>query len=183
VQFNKDTKRGIICSTYQMLILLVFNSQLRVTAKEIREITGIPKTQLANHLLSLAHPKVQVLQKRPNSNKLADDHKFMLNANFKSQLRLVSVPVMQVEKSESAETDEQKAIMLQRMHQMDACIVRIMKTRKTLRHPQLVSECVQQLKARFTPQPSLVKKRIESLIESDYLVRDEDDRATYNYVA
>lgn len=48
---------------------------------------------------------------------------------------------------------------------MQACIVRIMKSRKTLAHNDLVNEVVQQLMQRFQPTPALIKKRIESLLE------------------
>lgn len=40
-----------------------------------------------------------------------------------------------------------------------------------------------QLKHRFMPNPQLIKKRIESLIERDYLARDKDDHRAYEYVA
>jgi hypothetical protein len=79
--------------------------------------------------------------------------------------------------------DENKAIELQRRHQMDAAIVRIMKTRKTLRHNLLVAEVIQQLSARFKPKPNDIKKRIEALIEQEYLERDNADRGVYNYLA
>ena len=39
-----------------------------------------------------------------------------------------------------------------------------------------ILQCVQQLKNRFTPNPIIIKKRIESLIERDYLARSPEDR-------
>ena len=38
------------------------------------------------------------------------------------------------------------------------------------------TQCVQQLKNRFSPNPIIIKKRIESLIERDYLARSPEDR-------
>jgi cullin 3 len=46
-----------------------------------------------------------------------------------------------------------------------ACIVRIMKDKKTLGHNELVNEVIRQLMARFTPTPAVIKKRIENLID------------------
>lgn len=46
-----------------------------------------------------------------------------------------------------------------------ACIVRIMKDRKTMGHNDLISEVAHQLSARFSPSMSLIKKRIEGLID------------------
>jgi cullin-4 len=56
-----------------------------------------------------------------------------------------------------------------------------MKTRKTLPHSLLISELFNQL--RFPVKPIDLKKRIESLIERDYMCRDKDDSNVYNYVA
>jgi hypothetical protein len=54
--------------------------------------------------------------------------------------------------------------------QIDAAIVRIMKTRRTLGHSLLMSELLVQLK--FPVQPQDLKKRIESLIDREFLMRD-----------
>lgn len=64
----------------------------------------------------------------------------------------------------------------ERKHEIEACIVRIMKARKQLQYQILVNEVVQQLQARFRPNVSHVKKRIESLIDREFLERDEKDR-------
>lgn len=37
-------------------------------------------------------------------------------------------------------------------------------------------QVIEQLKARFTPSPVVIKKRIESLIEREYLARSTEDR-------
>ncbi len=65
--------------------------------------------------------------------------------------------------------------------QVDAVIVRTMKSRKRLSHQLLMAELHTQL--RFPAQSSDLKKRIESLIERDYLERDKADQTTYNYLA
>ena len=58
-----------------------------------------------------------------------------------------------------------------------------MKARKALNHNDLIAEVTRQLSVRFTPSPQFVKKRIESLIEREYLERSNDDHRVYNYVA
>lgn len=70
-----------------------------------------------------------------------------------------------------------------RRHLLEASIVRIMKARKTSSHNDLVAEVTRQLSGRFVPSPQFVKKRVESLIEREYLERDEGDRRVYKYVA
>jgi len=62
---------------------------------------------------------------------------------------------------------------MQWLMQIDAAIVRIMKTRKSLSHKLLVQELLIQLK--FPIRAQDLKKRIESLIDREYLERDEQN--------
>jgi hypothetical protein len=64
---------------------------------------------------------------------------------------------------------------------MDAVIVRIMKARKTEKFSQLTEDVMKQV-TMFLPQPPWIKQRIESLVERDYLKRDETDRTKYIYL-
>ncbi|KAG8767076.1 Cullin-3 [Serendipita sp. 405] len=57
-----------------------------------------------------------------------------------------------------------------------------MKDRKVLGHNELVNEVTRQLAHRFQPNPAMIKKRIEALIEREYLERREDKKS-YNYLA
>ncbi|CAG2058466.1 unnamed protein product [Timema podura] len=70
-----------------------------------------------------------------------------------------------------------------RKHEIEAAIVRIMKARKRMPHNVLVAEVTEQLKSRFLPSPVIIKKRIEGLIEREYLARTPEDRKVYTYVA
>lgn len=52
-----------------------------------------------------------------------------------------------------------------------------------MEHSHLIAEVVRQMTGRFTPSPQLIKLRIESLIERDYLQRSVNDRRMYHYLA
>lgn len=54
-----------------------------------------------------------------------------------------------------------------------------MKARKKMKHSQLVSECISQIKSRFLPKVSDIKKCIEILLDKEYLERLEDDELGY----
>lgn len=183
VNFSPQTKRALIITTYQMMILLIFNSTKVVTHKEIMDITNLGHYDIANHLVSLCHPKVNILCKRPNEKTLDPSHKFMLNPNYTSQLMSVVVPLMKAIEDPNNGRQQQNALLLQRRHQIDAQIVRIMKTRKTLKHALLTAEVMQNLSARFKPSGIDIKKRIEALIEQGYLERDAEVRSIYNYLS
>eukprot|EP00823_Brevimastigomonas_motovehiculus_P008277 TRINITY_DN7560_c0_g1_i1.p1 TRINITY_DN7560_c0_g1~~TRINITY_DN7560_c0_g1_i1.p1 ORF type:complete len:748 (-),score=168.05 TRINITY_DN7560_c0_g1_i1:227-2470(-) len=182
VQFSPKVKRTLIVSTYQMMILLAFNQSKTCTYQQILTITGIPQNDIDNHLLSLAHPKVAVLEKRPNDNTLAADHKFRVNPKYMSKLLRIPIPVLNTGKK-NRQNEVPREIIQARNHMTDAAVVRIMKDRQRMKHQQLVVEVIEQLKVRFMPKPADIKKRIEALIDQDYMKRDDSDRSTYNYVA
>jgi cullin 1 len=69
-----------------------------------------------------------------------------------------------------------------RVHAIEAAIVRIMKARTTLSHQKLLSEVMAQLTF-FRPEPRDVKKRIEAMIDREYLERNPDNPTFYNYLA
>ena len=56
-----------------------------------------------------------------------------------------------------------------------------MKARKTEKHLPLMEDVIKQVST-FMPEPLMIKQRIESLIEREYLKRDETDRAKYIYL-
>lgn len=70
-----------------------------------------------------------------------------------------------------------------RKPQIEAAIVRIMKARRVMDHNSIISEVTRQLAPRFFPNPAVIKKRIESLIEREFLERDQADRKLYKYLA
>ena len=105
----------------------------------------------------------------------------VVNKDFTHQLFHIKINQVQLKET----TEEQKAteerVFQDRQYQIDAAIVRIMKMRKTLSHNLLLTELYNQLK--FPVKPPDLKKRIESLIDRDYMERDRDNANQYNYVA
>eukprot|EP00457_Paulinella_chromatophora_P002608 gb/GEZN01002613.1/.p1 GENE.gb/GEZN01002613.1/~~gb/GEZN01002613.1/.p1 ORF type:complete len:731 (-),score=119.65 gb/GEZN01002613.1/:115-2307(-) len=185
VQFEKGVKE-LLVHTYQMCIMMLFNSGDSLTYKHIQEQTNIPADELERHLLSLAHPKVRLLKKNPNNKSLGPDHTFTFNLQYTSKLRRVKIPLLtakppvEPEKQEDSEVPE--SVMELRKHRVEAAIVRIMKARKTLEHNNLVGEVLRQLQPRFAVEPAFIKKRIEGLIEREYIKRDEENRKLYRYI-
>jgi cullin-4 len=68
-----------------------------------------------------------------------------------------------------------------RQHQIDAAIVRLLKKQKSLSHADLVQQLGAELC--FGPSVSDVKQRVESLLQREYIGRDERDPNLYHYVS
>ena len=56
-----------------------------------------------------------------------------------------------------------------------------MKVAKKSTHNDLVREVVEQLQSRFRPEPILVERRIEALINQEYLARMPSNLTSYTY--
>lgn len=65
---------------------------------------------------------------------------------------------------------------------LDTAIVRIIKAQKELLYQQLASATVEAVKDHFKPDVGSIKRRIQRLVEQEYLRRDEDDMNEYVYV-
>eukprot|EP01041_Mallomonas_annulata_P007028 gene7028-14297_t len=180
-------RKELNVSTYQMCILMLFNETTVLSLEQIRNSTQIIDSELRRHLLSLCTPKIRILKKSTKNKGIADDETFTFNEEFSSKYRRVKIPLISSSK-EIGISDENNHAMPNtveedRRHMIEATIVRIMKARKTLSHNDLVAEVSRQLSFRFNPSPVLIKKRIESLLEREYLQRDKSDPRFYNYLA
>ena len=65
----------------------------------------------------------------------------------------------------------------------DAPHVRAVPDPQVLQHQTLVMEVIQQLQRMFKPDLKLIKKRIEDLIQREYLERDKDNPTLFKYLA
>lgn len=181
-------RKHIICvNTYQMCVLLLFNRRDSYTYDEIKEETSIPDRELTRALqpLSIGKASQRILIKNPKSRDIEGSHSFSVNDAFSSQLHRIKIQQASARQGESEpeRNETKKKVDEDRKHEIEACIVRIMKSRRRLNHNQLVSEVVEQLSKRFQPSPVVIKKRIEGLIEREYIKRADEDRKIYVYLA
>lgn len=200
---DKIRRHELLVSTYQMCILLLFNNTDTLTLGQIRTQTHIPDQELRRHLISLCTPKNRILRKGSKGRGItSDDDTFTFNPDYTSKMKRVRIPLVKETmvnrandaSSGAANTTASAAasaangavplpVEEDRRHLVEAAIVRIMKARRALHHNDLIAEVTRQLSVRFTPSPQFVKKRIESLIEREYLERTTEDHRVYNYVA
>ncbi|KAG9509946.1 Cullin-3 [Fragariocoptes setiger] len=184
--YGPPRKHIIQVSTHQMCILMLFNNKDAYTYEELIQETEIAEKDLVRALQSLAmgKPTQRILIKHPKTKEIEPAHVFTINDSFTSKLFRVKIQAIACRgESEPERKETRSKVDEDRKHEIEAAIVRIMKARKRMSHSSLVAEVTDQLKSRFLPSPVIIKKRIEGLIEREYLARTEDDRKTYTYVA
>lgn len=187
------TRKGqweVNLSTLGMVVLLAFSDLPPgdiLSYNELKTQTSLPDAELARTLQSLACGKHRLLVKHPKGRDIGKEDTFEFNDSFSSPLariKILQIAPSSASASTSASASASASSMLaggvenaqereeterqideERKHQTEACIVRIMKDRKTMRHNDLVSEVAHQLAKRFVAAVPMIKKRIEGLID------------------
>ena len=97
--------------------------------------------------MSLSMGKIRILLHRPATKRegkevpeIAADDSFVYNADFTNNLVRIKINQILLRETVEEQTETTEKVFLDRQYQVDAAIVRIMKTRKTLKHEQLISE-------------------------------------------
>merc|ERR1712070_1284421 len=162
---------------------LAFNGDETTHSFEaLHEYIGMGEEVLKRVLHSLSCGKFKVLKRisENGSNEkgpIKRTDKFVYNEQFTCQMRKIRIPMASLD-----DTNNIKRVEGDRSIAIEASIVRTMKARKTLSHQQLTAEVLTQLEF-FSPQPRTIKKRIEALIDREYLERDPDQPQVYRYLA
>lgn len=183
-QFNSGYYE-ISFSVYAGVIFLLFEDYEELTLEEIYELTHIPEDDVYSLVLSMSTiPRCKILKKSSNSGII----KFSVNYFFSSSNRKVKVPVIAgpilSHKSDNsvipscADTYDNEIIM-----ELNATIVRIMKTEGKLNHQQLLERATKQSQPRFSLTPSVFKRSIQLLVEKEYIQRDANDASYYHYLS
>jgi cullin 3 len=153
--------------------------------QEIQQATVIEDIELKRQLQSLACAKYKILKKHPHGRDIHPDDTFSFNYDFSCPMKKVKIQTI-ASKVESSEERKETLDRIddERKHQMEArfflfwfpvcklifnhfkaCIVRIMKDRKHMKHNDLIHQVTQQLTSKFSPDPLAIKRQIEYLIE------------------
>jgi cullin 3 len=193
VHFEKGRKEINVNILGMIVLTSLFNGSYSepISFQTIQEVTSIPTSDLIRTLQSLSLGKYRILLKSTKGKQIAPADTFTFNSQFTAPLTKIKIPTISSGNTmtlNGVENDEERLRTLEkvdeaRKHQVEAAIVRIMKSRKSMDHSNLVAEVIDQLKSRFIPSPAMVKKRIEGLIEREYLDRDKEDMKKYVYLA
>lgn len=170
----------VTMQTYQMAMLLLFESCDSLTCKDIQSTLQLNSETFQKHLQSLLESKLL----NASSENLEGNTKIELNfdySNKRTKFKITSAMQKETQQEQIEHTisavDEDRKLYLQ------AAIVRIMKSRKVLKHNALIQEILSQSRVSFTPSISMIKKCIESLIDKQYIERTPNSGDEYSYVA
>ncbi|KAF4994015.1 hypothetical protein FGRMN_6049 [Fusarium graminum] len=180
--FAKGSKE-LLVSAFQAVVLMMFNgvpAEGFLAYEQIATGTGLQGGDLDRTLQSLACGKSRVLTKHPKGRdvKLADT--FTFNKAFTDPKYRVKINQIQLKETKAENKATHERIVQDRRFETQAAIVRIMKSRKTMGHSDLVAEVINLTKKRGMVDTSAIKKEIESLIEKDYIEREGN---AYVYLA
>ncbi|KAI9751877.1 MAG: late secretory pathway protein avl9 [Chaenotheca gracillima] len=164
-------------STYQMAILLLFNDSDVISYEEMEKTTCLTRDILDPSLGIII--KAKVLLAEPEGAKIEPGTSFRLNYDFKSKKIRVNLNIAVKSEQKQEVEDTHKTIEDDRKLLMQSAIVRIMKSRKKMKHVNLVQETISQITSRFTPKVSDIKKCIDILLEKEYLERLDGEELGY----
>ena len=89
----------------------------------------------------MGKPNQRILLKEPKTKELQPTDKFFINVSFTSKLFRVKInPITAKVETDPERQETRNKVDDDRKHVIDAAIVRIMKTRKTMTHTQLIAE-------------------------------------------
>eukprot|EP00198_Chlamydomonas_reinhardtii_P003599 XP_001692935.1 cullin [Chlamydomonas reinhardtii] len=166
-------------NTLQAALCMLLNDVDELSYGEIQERLRLPDDDLQRLLHSLVCAKYKIIKKDPDGKSIGKSDKFAFNNRFTDKMRRIKIPLPPLDEKKKVMEDVDK----DRRYAIDAAIVRIMKSRKVLQHQTLVMEVIQQLQRMFKPDLKLIKKRIEDLIQREYLERDKDNPTLFKYLA
>jgi hypothetical protein len=178
-KFDKGSKEFQL-TAFQSWVLLLFNNRTAYSAEEMMRALGLDFDEIRRILPSFA--KTRVLLRKSEQPTLGQGDIFTLNTDFTSPHRKMQIPLAVPRISAANSARAQQFMEEDRKPAIDACIVRIMKSRKQISHQDLLAECHQQLSSRFCPEPRQIKLRIEDLIKRDYIERVPDS-TMYRYLS
>ncbi|OAA53398.1 Cullin [Cordyceps fumosorosea ARSEF 2679] len=178
--FPKGSKE-LLVSAFQAVVLLMFNGvNGPLSYEQLSTGTGLTGGDLERTLQSLACGKTRVLAKHPKGRDVKKTDTFTFNAAFSDPKYRVKINQIQLRETKEENKATNERIAQDRRFETQAAIVRIMKSRKTMGHAELVAEVINLTKKRGSVEPASIKKEIESLIEKDYIEREGN---AYTYMA
>lgn len=102
-----------------------------------------------------------MLGKTPKGKDVGDSDTFSINASFSDPKHRIKINQIQAKETKEENKETHERVAADRGYETQAAIVRIMKSRKTITHVELVSEIITATRSRGVLDPADIKKEIE----------------------
>ncbi|THZ31198.1 Cullin-domain-containing protein [Aureobasidium pullulans] len=182
-KFAKGTKE-LVVSSFQAIILLLFNgidATTHLTYDFIKSESGLPEAEVNRTLQSLACAKLRPLAKHPKGREISPTDTFTVDPSFWHDKYRVKINQVQLKETKEENKETHERVAADRNFECQAAVVRVMKSRKTIGHSELIAEVITATRSRGVLDVKDIKKNIDRLIEKDYMEREEGNM--YSYIA
>ncbi|CAD5216200.1 unnamed protein product [Bursaphelenchus okinawaensis] len=182
VVIRLGSKRCTVTMTVpQAMILLEFETRDVMTIKELIEVTQISFEYVCSSLKALIDFKVLKVKEKQGC--YTEETPVHLNSGFEALRARVHLqpPTIVSKANENNPMPSNRETQQDRKVAVECAIVRAMKTRKAMKHQDLVDWVVTSIADRFVPDRPFLKQCIEGLIEKHYLQRT-DNVDEYEYL-
>ncbi|GLJ06173.1 hypothetical protein SUGI_0032830 [Cryptomeria japonica] len=131
----------IVGTPFQASALLLFNETETLSFSQVKSQLNLNIEDAIALLNSLACSKYRILSKLPDTQSVKETDYFEINTKFSCNKRKIRLPPPTANVKENVG----KSVFQDSHHMIDASIVRIMKSRETLAHKELVVQCTEQV--------------------------------------
>jgi peroxiredoxin len=179
-------KIGDIKSLINSIIPLIKSGLFLINDEE--SLNELNKNQNLNNinLSSQTSTKENTINSQNNLNftLISDKILISLNLNFFNKQQKLKISHLRYinEKIQSSEDKQGESVFLQRKYLIESNILRIMKSTMKISHNDLINDVLNSISNIFLPEISVIKQRIESLLERGYIKREEGNYNSYSYV-
>ena len=177
VRLNSKTYTFIV-STQQLILLMLYNSKKEYEIEKIKELTDFTDDKLIETYLPLIKNNVLLLK----------NNKLSLNISFISKESKMNLNYKCKDKTKAKEEDKKDKevshfILEDRKYQIDASIIHVLKKYRKLSFDDLKNKVTLEVKNYFIPEITLLKQRLDNLIDRNFIERDQNNLDTYIYIA
>lgn len=162
-KFPKGNKE-LIVSAFQAIVLLLFNdipADKHLTYAEIKDSSGLVDAELKRTLQSLACAKYQVLRKHPKGREVNETDTFTFSTSFHDAKMRIKINQIQLKETKEENKETHQRVAADRHYETQAAIVRIMKSKKTIGHNDLIVEVIKATMSRGVLDQADIKRNIE----------------------
>ncbi|XP_055331868.1 cullin-2-like [Paramacrobiotus metropolitanus] len=179
VKLNYVKRPVIVTMTVQQLaICMAFSDVDSISMAQLKEMVGMPDEYLEVNIECLAQ---QGLMRRYQDTELGQTVALCVDYSPKKPRIKIAAPQTKEQPTQEREETERSTGDMRQLF-LQATICRIMKSRISMSHQNLLEEVREIAQSRFAATVPMMKKAVDTLIEKDYIRRSPTAQDVYEYI-